>query len=177
MIVAAISPAVGGASIAAALSLIGAALGLWVNGDRAQRERRRLLHARGLEAALAYGEMPFKIRRRRWEEEVQSSERVRLSDQFSSVQAELSACQVLLSADGDPTVARAYGQLIRAARATAGSASHDAWAEPPIKTDAEMSMGPLFDQLADFRRELSDFESIIARATLPRRQRLRRMKP
>jgi hypothetical protein len=171
---AAISFAVGGACIAAAVSLIGVMVGLWVNGDRAERQRRRELHARALEAVLAYGEMPFMIRRRRSEGDARSGERVRLSDHFSAVKAEVSACQVLLAADGDKRVSRAYDKLIRVARSTVGAEAHDAWQELPVKTDAEMNMGPLFDRLASFRRELLAFELVLSRATLPRRLRLRR---
>ncbi|MEX0972366.1 MAG: hypothetical protein WDZ46_03810 [Solirubrobacterales bacterium] len=167
-----ISPAVVAASISAAVSLFGILVGLWINGDRAERQRRRELHARSLAAALSYGEMPFMIRRRRWEEDAQSSERVRLSDHLSAVKAELSTCQVLLSADGDRQVSRAYDELIHVARATAGAEAHAAWKDPAIKTDAEMNMGPLFDRLADFRRELLAFEQALGQATLPRRLRL-----
>jgi hypothetical protein len=170
---AAISPAVGGACIAAAVSLIGAMIGLWVNGDRAERQRRRELHARALTAALAYGEMPFMIRRRRSEKEVRSSERVRLSDHFSGVKAEVSACQVLLAADGDRRISRAYDKLIQVARSTAGAEAHGAWQEPPVETDEEMNTGSLFDRLAEFRRELLAFEHELSRATLPRRMRMR----
>jgi hypothetical protein len=167
-----VSPVVAGASIGAVVSFFGILIGLWVNGDRAERQRRRELHARALAAALAYGEMPFMIRRRRWEEDAQSSERVRLSDHFSAVKAELSTCQVLLAADGDKRVSRAYEELIRVARSTAGAEAHDAWQEPPIKTDAEMNMGPVFDRLVAFRHELLAFEQALSRATLPRRLRM-----
>jgi hypothetical protein len=175
IVLAAISPAVGAACIVAALSFLGVVAGLWVNGDRAERQRRRELHARALETALAYGEMPFMIRRRRWEQDAQSSERVRLSDHFSAVKAEVSACQVLLvAADGDRLVSRSYDKLIQVARSTAGAEAHDAWEDPAITTDAAMNMGPLFDRLADFRRELLAFELVLSQATLPRRLRLRR---
>src|ERR1700675_3176614 len=97
------------ASTAAAfLALLGVLLGLWVNGDRSERHRKRDLHARALAAIIAYGEMPFMIRRRRWEEAEQSAERVCLSDHFSTVKAEVSTCQVLLAADGDERLAGAY---------------------------------------------------------------------
>jgi hypothetical protein len=154
------------------VSLVGAVLGVWANGDRAERQRRRDLHARALEAALAYGEMPFMIRRRRWEEDAQSGERVRLSDRFSAIQAEISACQVLLTADGDEHVSGAYERLISIARSTAGAAAHDAWTEPAVKHDEEMNIGPLFGRLEDFRREVSKFERVLSGATLPRRRQL-----
>lgn len=159
---------------AAAVALTGVLITLWVNGDRAERQRRRDLHARALTAVLGYAEMPFMIRRRRCEETERSAERVRLSDHFSSVKAELTTCQVLLGADGDLDVSEAYNRLIEVARETAGSEAHRAWKEPPVTTDEGMNMGPLFDRLAKLRHELERFQSDLARATLPRRTRLSR---
>ena len=114
------------------------------------------------------------IRRRRFEDNQQSAERVRLSDYFSAVKAEISTCQVLLAADGDRRLSDAYDKLVKVMRSTVGTAAHKAWKEPAIKTDAEMNMGPLFDCLAEFRVELMEFETALARATLPRRKRLAR---
>lgn len=163
-----ISPPIGGAIIA----FVGIAFGLWVNGDRTERQRRRDLHARALAAVLAYAEMPFMIRRRRHEETERSAERVRLSDHFSEVKAEINTCQVLLAADGDQRLADAYTNLFETARRTAGQEAHEAWIGEPVKTDGEMNMGPLFERLADLRTELAAFESELARATLPRRHRV-----
>jgi len=154
------------------IAFAGVLLGLLVSGDRAERERRRALHARALAATLAYAEMPFMIRRRRSEEAERSAERVRLSDHFSAVKAEIATCQVLLAADGDEKLAAAYDDLIEVARGTAGREAHTAWEDPPVATDAEMNMGGLFDRLAAFRARLEAFEFDLARATLPRRLRL-----
>ena len=71
--------------------------------------------------------MPFRIGRRRCEDEHRSSERVRLSDAFSQVQAELATCQVLLAADGNRVISDAYDQLIGVARKTVGAEAHQAW--------------------------------------------------
>lgn len=158
----------------AAIAFGGVVLGLLVSGDRTERERRRELHARALAAVLAYGEMPFMIRRRRREESHASEERVRLSTRFSDVKAEIATCQVLLSADGDERVSAAYNDLVETARATAGAEAHDAWTAPPVGTDAEMNMGPLHERLAPFRERLARFELELAAATLPRRKRLLR---
>lgn len=168
----AISPGVGGAAIGAAVGLVGVLVGLWINGDRAERARRRDLHARALAAVLDYGEMPFMIRRRRAESEERSAERIRLSDHFSAVKAEISTCQVLLSADGAQGISDAYDRLVATARAVVGKEAHDAWTEEPITTDTEMNMGPLFQRLAGFRSQLDEFEAELAWATLPRRIRL-----
>jgi hypothetical protein len=114
-----------GPVIGAAIALAGVLLGLAVNGDRAERQRRRDLHGRALAAVLAYGEMPFMIRRRRDEENERSSERVRLSDHFSGVKAEMSTCEILLAADGDERVSAAYRDLVLTARATVGAEAHE----------------------------------------------------
>jgi hypothetical protein len=117
-----ISAPIGGAAI----GLAGILIGLWINGGRTERQRRRDLHARALAAVLSYAEMPFMIRRRRYEAEERSAERVRLSTHFSTVKAELSACQVLLAADGDQGLSNAYETLVETARQTAGREAHEA---------------------------------------------------
>lgn len=172
MLWAGISVDINPALVVGAIGLLGVLLGLWINGDRAERARRRELHARALTAAIAYGEMPFRIRRRRYEEEHRSSERIRLSDSFSQIQAELSTCCVLLSADGDQAISDAYGRLIDVARDTAGAEAHRAWKEPAITADAETNMADVFQRLKDFRDELEVFESALAHATLPRRKKI-----
>jgi hypothetical protein len=171
---AAISAPVGGAVIGAAIGLLGIVAGLWINGDRAERQRRRDLHARALAAVVDYGEMPFMIYRRRSEPEQRSAERIRLSDHFSRVKAEISTCQVLLAADGHPRVSDAYEELVSTARSVVGKEAHDAWRQEPIREDSEMNMGVLFERIAPYRSQLATFQGALAHATLPRRQRLAR---
>jgi hypothetical protein len=168
-----LSVKVSGPVAGAIIALAGVLAGLWVSGDRTERQRRRDLHARSLTAILAYQEMPFMIRRRRHESEHASGERIRLAAHFSAVKAELTTCQVLLAADGDMRLADAYDTLVEVARSTAGSEARDAWEAPPITTDAEMNMGALFDRMGDLRSQLDTFRVDLARATLPRRTRLR----
>jgi hypothetical protein len=156
----------------AVIAFGGVVLGLLVNGDRGERRRRRELHARALAALLAYAEMPFAIRRRRCEGEHASAERVRLSEHFSDVKAEIATCQVLLAADGDERLSAAYNDLVETARATAGAESHEAWKEAAVATDSEMNMPALHGRLQPFRDRLREFELTLASATLPRRKRL-----
>lgn len=160
--------------IGAVIGLFGIGVGLWINGDRAERQRRRDLHARALAAVVDYGEMPFMICRRRTEPEQRSAERIRLSDHFSKVKAEISTCQVLLAADGRVQVADAYEELVSTARSVVGKEAHDAWKQAPIREDSEMNMGVLFERLAPYRSQLASFQGALAHATLPRRQRLAR---
>lgn len=163
-----------GSAVGPTLAFIGAMLALAVNGDRAERQRRRELHGRALAAVLDYGEMPFMIRRRRVEIQERSAERIRLSDRFSATKAAIQTCQVLLAADGDDALARAYDELVEIARGTAGVEASQAWKEEPVENDEEMNMGELHDRLTPFRDRLGYFELELARATLPRRKRLLR---
>jgi len=71
----------------------------------------RILHARPLEAVARYYEMAFLIRRRRHDEP--SAERVRLTERFADVQAELASRDALMRADPDSAVRKAYASLAR----------------------------------------------------------------
>jgi hypothetical protein len=165
---------ISGPVVGAIIALAGVLIGLWISGDRAERQRRRDLHARSLAAILAYAEMPFMIRRRKHEPEQASAERVRLAAQFSIEKAELTTCQVLLAADSDQRLAAAYNTLVEVARRTAGQEAHDAWEAAPISTDPEMNMGALFDRMSELRNQLDIFQDDLTHATLPRRIRARR---
>jgi hypothetical protein len=96
------------AVIAPAVALLVGAITLYVNGERAERRRRRELHARAMAAAIAYAEMPFAIGRRQHEPEHRSAERVRLTARFSEIQAEIAVCQALIESEGDANIAAAY---------------------------------------------------------------------
>lgn len=161
-------------SLAVALiGLSGVLWTLWVNGDRAERQRRRELRARALEAVLAYREMPFMIRRRRSEPEERSAERVRLSTHFSEVQTELATCENLLVADGPGWLAQEYQELVSIARSTAGREAHEAWKVDPIIEDSEMNMPELFGRLKPLNDGVDRFREHIAWAGKTRRARVR----
>jgi hypothetical protein len=168
------------ATVAAALvaSLIGfggVSFTLLLNGRRTERQRRRDLHARALAAITAYGEMPYRIRRRAPKPE----ERAALSDDLSRVKAEVDVCQVLLAADGDVKVANAFDRLYLTARGTAGTAANAAWKKGPIPAGADhlMNAGGTFKELESFRTEREQFADTLRRATLPRPQRaIRRLR-
>jgi hypothetical protein len=107
--------------VAPAVVLLVGVITLYVNGERAERWRRRDLHARALAAAIAYTEMPFAIRRRQHEPEHRSAERVRLTTRFSEIQAEISVCQALIDSEGDPRISAAYRELVDATAASPAS--------------------------------------------------------
>lgn len=151
----------------------GVSFTLLFNGRRTERQRRRDLHARALAAITAYGEMPYRIRRRAPEPE----ERAALTDDLSRVKAEVEVCQVLLAADGDVKVANAYDRLYNTARGTAGRAASRAWESKPIPKGADAQMnagGGTFRELKAYRDELDAFAEVIRRATLPRHRRVAR---
>lgn len=93
--------------VAALIALLGVLVTLVMNGIRADRERRRELHTRALTAITAYGEMPYRIRRR----PAGAEHRARLADELSLVKAEVDVCQILLAADGDVRLSDAYDDL------------------------------------------------------------------
>lgn len=159
--------------VVALIGLSGVLWTLWVNGDRAERQRRRELRARALEAVLAYREMPFMIRRRRSETEERSAERVRLATHFSEVQAELATCENLLVADGPDWLAQEYQELVSITRSTAGRESHEAWKVDPITEDVDMNMPDLFGRLKPLNDGIDRFREHIAWAGKTRRARVR----
>jgi hypothetical protein len=163
--------------VGALIGLCGVLWTLWVNGDRAERNRRRELHARCLEAVLAYREMPFMIRRRRHEAEERSAERVRLSSRFSAVQAELSTCEHLLRADGPDWLASEYQKLVSIGRSTAGREAHEAWKAEPITADSEMNMSELFSRLKPLNDEVETLREHISWAGKARRARIFARRP
>lgn len=154
---------------AAAIALLGVLVALAINGQRTERQRQRELHARALAAIIAYGEMPFRIRRRA----PGAEPRARLSDELSLVKAELDVCQVLLAADGNDTVSGAFDELCNTARTTVGTEAHQAWKADVIGPDEAMNMGPLFQRLRAFNDARDNFADVLRTATVPRTRRLK----
>ena len=152
---------------AAAIALLGILGTLIINGIRAERQRKRDLHARALAAIIAYGEMPYRIRRRAPGAEI----RARLSDELSLTKAELDTCQVLLAADGDERLSDAYDDLYKLARTSVGKEAHDAWNTPVITQDIEMNQGELYRRLEAFNTKRGEFADHLRTATLPRHKR------
>lgn len=143
MILAAWSAQEWAAVVAPAVVLLVGVITLYVNGERAERWRRRELHARGLAAAIAYAEMPFAIRRRQHEPEHRSAERVRLTTRFSEIQAEIAVCQALIGSEADARIATAYGELVDVTRRVAGAAAREAWEGDAIELDPDVNMPAL----------------------------------
>jgi hypothetical protein len=147
--------------------LIGVAVTLQVSGARAERARRRELHARAIAAVVAYLQMPYAIRRRRHEAEHRSAERVRLTEAFREVQAELAGCEALMRGDKDPLVRDGYATLVAALREHAGDQAKVAWRTPPIDNDEQIGMGEVHEALRPVREEQQRFERTVAQSTRP----------
>ena len=137
---------------------------MYVTGERADRWRRRELHARGMAAAIAYAEMPFAIRRRQHEQEHRSAERVRLTARFSEIQAEIAVCQAVIDSEGDPHIAAAYCELVAATRRIAGAAAREAWNDEPIGHDADVNMPAVAEQLQPLALHRERFADAIRHA-------------
>lgn len=147
-------------------ALAGVAVTLFVNGSREERRRRREIHARALEAIARYYEMPFLIRRRRHDEP--GVERVRLTERFADVQADLASCEALIRADPDPAVRNAYAALVAALRTHAGGQASLAWDAEPITCDAQMGMRDVIDALGPIGTARETCETAMAKSTSPR---------
>ncbi|MBV9804137.1 MAG: hypothetical protein JO130_13140 [Solirubrobacterales bacterium] len=155
---------------AALIALFGVLIALIVNGVRAERQRKRDLHARALAAITAYGEMPYRIRRRPHCAE----HRARLSDELSLTKAEVDTCQVLLAADGDERLSDAFDALYAVARRIVGKEAHEAWKSPVIESDEQMNQGELYRRLSEFTSQRDAFADHLRVATLPAPRRLSR---
>lgn len=162
--------ALGAPAVGAAGALLGVTANLLLGGARAERDRKRALHARALEAITAYGEMPYRIRRRAPGAEYRAA----LSDDLSRVKAEVDVCRVLLAADGNDRISSAYDELYDLARRTVGTQAHLAWKADLIVDDEDMNMGEVFRNLTEFQAARDAFASDLRRATLARRKRLAR---
>jgi hypothetical protein len=152
------------AVLAPAVVLLVGVITLYVNGERAERWRRRDLHARGLAAAIVYAEMPFAIRRRQREQEHRSAERVRLTARFADIQAEISVCQALIESEDDPRIAAAYRELVVATRRIAGVAAREAWNDEPIGRDPDVNMPAVAEQLQPLAAHRERFAEAIRHA-------------
>jgi hypothetical protein len=140
------------AVIAAAASL----LTLWVSGIRADRSRRRELYAKSLEAALAYREFPYVIRRRNHTD--LAAERVRISEALREVQRDLALCESMLRMERHAKVYVEYKHLVAKTRVIAGGYMRDEWDSPPITTDGQVSVPGGFDYrgLAEQEKAFTD---------------------
>jgi hypothetical protein len=126
------------ALIVPVITVVGAVIGVVVTYTLNQRTGRRERQARAFAEALTaiedYANMPYRIRRR------QPEARHEISVELDKIQSRVAFQHAWLQIEA-PEVAAAYDHLIRAARSEAGEQMKQAWAQPPPKSDEEMSLG------------------------------------
>jgi hypothetical protein len=114
-------------------------VGIWTYA-RQQRDRRRDalrdLFSEALRAVADYQELPYLIRRRSHETPMTPSE---LSRHASDVQSRLDFYVARLQLES-AELGDAYERLVRAARQEAGSHMSEAWQQPRIGSDEDMSL-------------------------------------
>lgn len=128
------SVALGVGITAAAVALIG----VWINGLREERRRRRELYANALEATYAYREFAYVVRRRRTD--APGEERVRISEALREIQRDLSKYEALMEIERCTQVAVSYTQLVIKTREVAGGYMHDAWKSGGAREDSQMNI-------------------------------------
>jgi hypothetical protein len=126
------------AVIVGVVGVISALLGIWINGLRAERLRRREFYSDALEAVLAYQEFAYVVRRRNKDEP--GEERVRISEALREIQRDLNRFSSLMEIERDTNVAVCYRQLVQKTREIAGGSMRQAWKDPPIDDDAGMNI-------------------------------------
>jgi hypothetical protein len=124
--------------IAAAVAAVVSLFGLWLNGVRQERARRREIFAQALAAVVAYQEFPYAIRRRRNDQP--GEERVRLSEDLRVVQKELAFHLAWVELEGSAKTAGHYRALVAETRRVAGGYMRDAWNGEPTSEDSEMNI-------------------------------------
>lgn len=130
------TPAVVVAVVAAALS----AATFLVAGRRARLDRQRQIFGEAFAAIIRYREYPLIVRRRNASDE--ANERVRISGDLSSLQAELNTLKARLRIE-DQRVGAVFGDLVDATRRVAGPYIREAWNEAAVEADSEMQALPI----------------------------------
>jgi hypothetical protein len=128
-----------------------ALLGVWINGLRAERHRRRELYATALEATYAYREFAYVVRRRR--NDVPGEERVRISEALREIQRDLSKYEALMKIERCTRVAVKYKHLVEKTREVAGGYMRDSWNDYGAAEDKQMNIIDIdFAPLADYEQ-------------------------
>jgi hypothetical protein len=134
--------------IAVAGALVSAALSYHLNQRAARRERQANVFADALTAIEEYAELPYRIRRRPGT----PGARHELTEQISQIQSRIAFHRAWLGIEA-PAVARSYENLVRAAKTQVGQQMKQAWREPVMTKDAQVSLGMAYprDEIDDAR--------------------------
>jgi hypothetical protein len=115
--------------------VIAAAVTYWFNQRAARRERRAAAFAAAIGVVERYAELPYRVRRRRDDDEA----RHKLTEEISEIQSELANHQALLEIEC-PRVAEKYSALVRAAKIQAGGQMKQAWRQAALQGDDAMNL-------------------------------------
>jgi hypothetical protein len=118
-----------------------ALLGVWINGLREERRRRRELYANALEATYAYREFAYVVRRRRTD--VPGEERIRISEALREIQRDLSKYEALMKIERCTRVAVEYKHLVEKTREVAGGYMRAAWNGDGAAEDSQMNIADI----------------------------------
>lgn len=121
---------------------------LLYNSAQERRDRHREHFSRALQTVSQYEEFPFVVRRRRASDP--EGERIRISTELRSVQAELTYhCAWLMTESLE--VGATYEELVRELRRIMGTEIHEAWLNPPVSDDAGMNIADIAPKLGELR--------------------------
>jgi phosphate/sulfate permease len=119
-----------------------------------ERARVAVVFAEAAKAVAAYLEMPYAIRRRNHKQP--EEERVRLSQEMSKLQADLSFYLAWTAAESTE-VGLQYQELVTKLRQVAGTACHEAWEAAAPTSDAQMNIPPTVVDLSAVRPYQNSF--------------------
>lgn len=141
------------------------AAALWIS-RRENQARQRKQFSEALAAVIAYGELPYMIRRRR--ADTPEAERVRIAEEIRTIQERLAFNHAWLRSESG-VVADAYDNLVSTMKDMAGSEMHKAWKLPATESDGQMNIADIdlsaleplkSDYLKAVRRHLSYHQRI-----------------
>ena len=115
------------------------------NSAQERKDRHREHFSRALESVSSYEEFPYVVRRRKASEP--EAERIRISTELRTVQAELSYHCAWLSTESTG-VGEAYSSLVAELRRIVGGLIHDAWETAPIQDDGGMNISDIGPEVA-----------------------------
>jgi hypothetical protein len=118
-----------------------ALIGVWINGLRQERHRRRELYADALEATYAYREFAYVVRRRR--SDVPGEERVRISESLREIQRDLAKYEALMKIERCTNVAVNYRHLVDKTREVAGGYMRASWNGDGAAEDKQMNIADI----------------------------------
>lgn len=125
------------ASVAAAISLAGSIVTVWVGERRERLNRQRDTFAKALAAAVDFREFPFVVRRRRASEP--EAERTRISEELRKLQRALNYYTAWIEVES-VAVAAAYKSLVEGTRGVVGPMLREAWTQPPLLSDVDVNI-------------------------------------